>query len=163
MSAWNIVDIYLESLAGTLDIPKELLILKHGHEAITSEKPWLACPDKDNSAHRFRVELVTRPKGHRGTFQITNFVLVQLPGCCGVCVSTGAYVFEPYRRKGVNILMNKLRQDLAREFGYTVLLCTDVDPNTPERHTLKTCGWHDILQFTNRRTGNVVNVSFVRA
>lgn len=156
MNPWNIVDTYLESLGKLLGIPREHLCLKRGGVLITNKTPWLTQPNKDKRIHNFLAERDDLGK-YRG--QITTFALVQLPGCCGVCVSTGAYVYEAYRKKGVNILTNKLRQDLAREAGYTVLLCTDIDSNTPERYTLKTCGWHDILQFTNRRTGNVVNIS----
>lgn len=90
---------------------------------------------------------------------ITSFRLGELHGCCGVCVSYHANVTEEFRRAGINKVANRLRQEMARQAGFTVLLCTDVESNEPQRKTLEREGWQKIFQFTNRRTDNKVNIS----
>lgn len=90
---------------------------------------------------------------------ITSFKLGQLHGCCGVCVSFNTDVSEKFRKKGINKIGNKLRQEIARVCGYTVLLCTDVESNVPQRKTLETEGWQKLFTFVNSRTNNQVNIS----
>ncbi len=90
---------------------------------------------------------------------ITSFKLGQLHGCCGVCVSFNADVNEKFRKKGVNKLGNKLRQEIARVCGYAVLLCTDVEGNVPQQKTLEKEGWQKLFAFVNNRTNNKVNIS----
>jgi hypothetical protein len=85
--------------------------------------------------------------------------VVHFPGCCAFAISTGAYVEAEYRRKGVNRLSNQFRQSIARQAGYTALICTDKLDNTPERKTLEAEGWKDIYSVTNSRTNNLVAIS----
>lgn len=90
---------------------------------------------------------------------ITEFKLGQLHGCCGVCVSFNVIVNQTFRKKGINIIGNKLRQEMARICGYTVILCTDVEGNIGEEKTLLKTGWQKLYSFTNARTNNRVNIS----
>ncbi len=91
--------------------------------------------------------------------EITQFKLGQLHGCCGVCVSFNVSVNEKFRKKGINILGNKLRQEIARLCDYTVILCTDVDGNLAQERTLLREGWQKVFYFINNRTKNKVNIS----
>lgn len=101
----------------------------------------------------------------RDTFQnpkrVAGFSLLQLPGCCGVALSTGAHVACSYQRKGLGYILNELRKDLSREAGYTVLMCTDVMHNEAQRKILQHNGWKDVFDFVNKRTGNKVAISVV--
>jgi hypothetical protein len=90
---------------------------------------------------------------------VAGFTLTQLPGCCGVVVSTGAWVNLDHRRKGIGSLMNQLRIDYARALGYGYILCTDVETNEPQRKLLAKNGWVDLTKFTNPRTVNRVFIS----
>ena len=90
---------------------------------------------------------------------ISTFKLVQMIGCCGICVSTGVYVHNEYRNKGVNTILNNFRIDIAKELGYGLLLCTDVSNNTAEVKTLDKNGWKHIYNFKNPRTQNNINIS----
>lgn len=94
-----------------------------------------------------------------GNDEITRFSLVEFPGCCAIMVSTGAKVAPHYRRKGINKLMIKLRQEIALNAGYTALICTDVDSNIAERKTLAKESFKDIYSIKNKRTSNLVHVS----
>lgn len=92
---------------------------------------------------------------------IAQFTLVQMIGCCGICVSTNSYVSSKYRQKGINTELNKLRIELAKDQDYSLLLCTDVATNVPQKKTLLKNGWIDIHRFRNSRTGNLVDISVI--
>lgn len=85
----------------------------------------------------------------------------QLPGCCGVAVSSGVHVSYLCRNRGINTILNKFRIELAKHMGYSVLMCSDIDSNEPSKRTLARNGWKDIYHFKNRRTNNTVNISIV--
>lgn len=90
---------------------------------------------------------------------ISNFTLVQMIGCCGICVSTGVYVHNQYQNKGINTILNNFRINVAKELGYGILLCTDVSYNIAEIKTLDKNGWKHIYNFKNPRTSNKINIS----
>jgi hypothetical protein len=83
-----------------------------------------------------------------------GFSLVAMPGCCGIVISTGAYVYSQYRQRGLGTLLNNLRKQMAWDMGYSLLLCTDVITNIPQQKILS--DWTPLGNFTNRRTGNVI-------
>ena len=90
---------------------------------------------------------------------ISRFELAQMLGCCGICISTGTYVHPDFRGKGVNIILNNFRIDIAKYLGYGLLMCTDLKSNTPQMKTLDKNGWKHIHEFENPRTGNILNVT----
>lgn len=89
---------------------------------------------------------------------IAFFRLVQMPGCCGICISTESYVHSKFRKLGVGTVLNLLRIDLAKELGYGLLMCTDVESNEPQQRILKKNGWVKIETFANPRTKNIVAI-----
>ena len=90
---------------------------------------------------------------------ISQFKLIQMPGCCGICISTGTYVHSEFRGKGVNSLLNNFRIDIAKHLGYGLLMCTDLKSNISQMKTLDKNGWKHIHEFKNPRTGNILNVT----
>ena len=90
---------------------------------------------------------------------ISQFKLIQMPGCCGICISTGTYVNPEFRDKGVNIILNNFRIDIATYLGYGLLMCTDLKSNIPQMKTLDKNGWKHIHEFKNPRPGNILNVT----
>lgn len=90
---------------------------------------------------------------------VASFCLVAFPGCCGLVISTAATTYYPHAGKGIGKITLELRQALCKERGYTVLVCTDVDHNAPQRKLLNRAGFKDVYQFRNRRTNNLVNIS----
>lgn len=90
---------------------------------------------------------------------ISTFKLIQMIGCCGICVSTNVFVTSKYRNKGVNTILNNFRIAVAKELGYGLLLCTDISDNTAEVKTLDKNGWKHIYNFKNPRTSNKINIS----
>jgi len=92
--------------------------------------------------------------------RIAQWNLNEMYGNCGILVSHRAYVFHPYRNKGLGKLLNQFRIDFAKALGYSILLCTDIESNLPQRHILTKNGWIDILKFINRRTNNINHISY---
>ena len=90
---------------------------------------------------------------------VSRFKLIQMSGCCGICISAGTYVNPEFRGKGVNIILNNFRIDIAKHLGYGLLMCTDLKSNTPQMKTLDKNGWKHIHEFKNPRTGNILNVT----
>ena len=85
---------------------------------------------------------------------IAQFSLAPFPGCCGLCISTGAYVVPHMRRKGLGTLLNLLRIHLATEFGYGLLIATSKETNVPQSNIFFANNWEAVQQFINPRTGN---------
>jgi len=89
---------------------------------------------------------------------ITTFRIKQLPGCCGVGVSTGVEVRPTFQNMGVSTLMNKFRQEYAKLLSYGVLLCTDVESNIAQQKVLKKNKWKKLHSFRNPKTSNQVAI-----
>lgn len=89
---------------------------------------------------------------------VAAFCLNQLDGCCGVCVSYHAGVSMAYRNRGIGSLLNQMRQQIAWNWGYTVILCTDRCDNECQEKILSRNAWDRMMTFCNRRTGNDVSI-----
>lgn len=90
---------------------------------------------------------------------ISSFCLMQMPGCCGICISYNSLIFPKYQGKGIGTLLNQFRIDIADYLGYTTLLCTDREENIPQKKILAKNGWKDVHSFVNKRTNNLVNIT----
>lgn len=93
---------------------------------------------------------------------ISWWKMVQMPGCCGILISTGVYVDKDYRNKGINKVLNQFRIQVAKKLGYGILLCTDVKSNIPQQKTLEANGWENLFEFKNPRTKNIVNIHAIK-
>lgn len=91
---------------------------------------------------------------------ITQFILQTLLGCNGVCVSHGVKIMPNYRGKGYGSMLCKFREDLARDLGYSSMICTVVNGNIPQEKIMQKNGWKIISSFHNKKTGNDVNLFF---
>lgn len=101
----------------------------------------------------------TMKKGDRKI--IASFELHPMINCCGIVVSTRAEVAKEYRGKGLGACLNSIRIDIARQAGYGLLLCTDIEQNEFQRKILAKNGWKDIHKFINPRTKNTVYISVI--
>jgi hypothetical protein len=106
-----------------------------------------------------RIRLITTGSRVGIDRVIAGFNLMQMPACCGICVLTGSYVNYDFRSRGIATLLGQLQRDIATWNGFTVLLCTDVATNTPQKKVLSRNGWFDIWRFQNKRTDNHVDIS----
>ena len=103
--------------------------------------------------HNYSLKLKDNP--------VARWELLQMLHCCGICVSTSAYVHELYRNKDLGTVLNLLRIYQARKQGYGCLMCTDIESNTAQRKILKKNGWTDIHSFINPRTKNKILLSVI--
>ena len=115
---------------------------------------------EDNQNYICNFEVHVKEQAYPNNY-VSHSRLLQLPGCCGVMVSTASVVYPNCRNRGVGTLMNKFRQELAYALGYTILLCTDVTNNDHQRKILAKNGWQDLYSFINRRTHNNVAISVI--
>jgi hypothetical protein len=92
---------------------------------------------------------------------MSTFGLIEMPGCCGIAISTGAWIEHDYRKRGLGTLLNHVRLDIATDMGYSLLLCTDLFTNEPQRKILTKNGWLSLCRFRNKRTGNTISVDCV--
>lgn len=92
---------------------------------------------------------------------IASFVMQQLPGCCGICLSYHAIVGHTYRKKGLGTLLQQMRIQYAKELGFGLFMCTDFATNKGQRNILKKNGLKDVELFVNPRTNNPVHISTI--
>lgn len=90
--------------------------------------------------------------------EVTRFRLGQFPGCSHILVSSGVVVNHPYRGKGINKLTNKLRQQIAKNASYKVLMCTVNADNEAELKTLRSNRWKRIHTLVSNNIGDRVFV-----
>lgn len=90
---------------------------------------------------------------------ISTFTLVQQINCCGILVSTKTDVNKTYQGRGIAQEMMYLKESLAKEFGYSLLMATvNMTGNPAEVHILEKFDWKLNTSFTNSRTKNQVGI-----
>lgn len=94
--------------------------------------------------------------------QVAGWMLKEMPGCCGMCVSTGAYVMPDFRQRGLGKLLNNLRIAIATELKFGMLFCTDILANEPQQKILANNGWSQIDEFKNPKTNNVIGLHSIK-
>lgn len=146
------IEMYKEKLSKLLHTPVEIEVYVN-NKWILFEKYHFFYIKNSTKGLEFRV------LDKYENLTISYFTLIELPGCCGICISTGTQVYNKYRNKGVNTLLNNFRIDVAKQLGYDLLLCTDVSNNTHQLKTLDKNNWEHIYNFNNPRTGNNLNIS----
>ena len=152
---WNIIDEYLTKVSLLINVDRKDLTLTRGKTTITPDNCKI---DYLKPNMGYGPELSRYCVGSDKD-TITSWGLYEFPSCCAFCVSTQAYVTPKFRGVGVNTLSNALRQQIAKNYGYSALICTDIESNVAERKTLIANGFSDIYQIKNKRTGNIVNIS----
>jgi GNAT superfamily N-acetyltransferase len=93
---------------------------------------------------------------------VAGWRMKEMPGCCGICIATGAYVMPDFRGKGIGGVLNKLRIKIATELKYGLLLCTDRVENEPQQKILTKNGWSEIKRFLNPKTHNEIGVHCIK-
>lgn len=89
---------------------------------------------------------------------IAQFSLVNMAGCCGIVISTGSFVTVPYRNKGIGTILNAMRQQIAFQWHYGLIVCTDKENNKGQQKVLDKNSWIKNLSFKNPRTNNHILV-----
>ncbi len=92
---------------------------------------------------------------------VSSFSLVAMPGCCGICVSINSLVVSEFRGKGLGSLLNSMRKQIAWDMGYSLLMCTNLSDNIPQKKILSKNGWEVLKVFFNQKTGKEVEIQTV--
>ena len=119
-------------------------------DQITNTKTVLLCQPMESSANEWKLYSLI------DNSLIASFVLADMPGCCGISISTQANVYPKFRNRGLGLLLNRVRIDIATQLGYGLLICTSLEMSDPQQKILKHNGWSKLLSFRNPRTNNVV-------
>jgi len=93
------------------------------------------------------------------TEKIVIFELIAMPGCCGIVISTNCWVLHKLRGCCIGQFLHKLRIEIAKHWGYSILMCTDVSTNKIQNHILAKNNWKQLQNFINKRTENSVNIN----
>ncbi len=88
--------------------------------------------------------------------RIAEFALRNMPGCYAIGISHGVKVFDPYRNKGINTLLNAYKVKFAKEKKMSCLVCTVVSTNAPQLRVMEKCGWVKQFEFVYEKTGNTI-------
>jgi len=135
---------------------------------LTGEDCFISSPiqgkyPEDNPAGTNKVLIVTRkdPYTKFGPDKIiyndvATFSLKELPGCCGVMVSYHTNIQKRYQGKGLGDFLLDIKERIARDNYYSLLMCTTISDNAVERHLLEKHGFISERMFTNKRTNNTV-------
>jgi len=91
---------------------------------------------------------------------IASFRLTEMPGCCGVVISTGAWTHDEFRKRGIGTALNRFRMAIAKATGYATMICTAIDDGITEK-ILDKNGWTRAARFVNRRTDNPISIFVV--
>jgi hypothetical protein len=122
------------------------------------EKLLYYVKNNDNIAYRLVIEkLPGFVKRKVEVIEVAHFKLAEMPGCCGVVISTGAWTEPKYRQRGIGTALNKFRMAIAQAIGYSTMMCTAVDDGITEKILAKN-GWTKIGGFVNRRTNNSISM-----
>lgn len=112
---------------------------------------------EDKRTDRYKFSL--RSKDNKA---ISFFSLEMIPGNCGICVSTGSFVFEQYRNRGIGKALNLVRIEIAKRLGYSIIMCTIKESNTIQKKILWANNWRQDYTFLNMNTGNTIGVYYLR-
>jgi hypothetical protein len=88
---------------------------------------------------------------------VAHFRLIEMPGCCGVVISTGAWTSDEFRKRGIGTALNRFRMAIAKATGYATMMCTAIDDGITEKILAKN-GWTRVSRFVNRRTNNPISI-----
>lgn len=97
-----------------------------------------------------------------GKKRVARWSLVEMPGCCAVCIYTGAFVEPKFREKGFGGCINDLAIAIARHDKYTVMIATDVTDNYPQQKIFSANGWKEFYKFKNIKTDNEIGAYLIQ-
>lgn len=92
------------------------------------------------------------------TPQVANFKLIEMPGCCGVLVSTNSFVQTEYSGRGIGTFLQSVKEWFAVKMQVGLLIATVVNDNKAEERVLNKTGWVPVSSLLNPKTGRLINV-----
>lgn len=145
----DIKEKYLGKIAALLSLPVDRLSI----EGVLSREPgeyrW-------GFADKPQMYKILYRNDNNYLYQVAKWWMVSLPGSCAYVVCYHSEV--TYGNKGLGTLLNEMKQDIAKNIGYTAMICSDVTKNTFQKKILAKHEWADVHTLTNRRTNNEIKL-----
>lgn len=82
------------------------------------------------------------------------FTFSTLEGNCGIVVSSGTWITALWRNQGSANRLQEIKEFVARELGYSLMLSTVISTNVPQIVSASKAKWRFICNFLNKRTNN---------
>lgn len=99
-------------------------------------------------------------RGEACSMRYGLFTLSPMPGCCGIVVSTESFVDVYWRGRGDSSKMfHKFKAQIAKVFGYKVMIMTTQLRNFPEVIGAAKSNWKFVHAFRNPRTDNDIGIA----
>lgn len=90
--------------------------------------------------------------------QIGSFSLSPMPGCCGIVVVHGMYLNSLNRGGYLSDSVRKLKVELCKALGYTVMMATTRMDEIPAVGNFFKSKYKFVDTFTNKRTNHLVGI-----
>lgn len=115
-------------------------------------------PEENKSTNT--VEIGSNQRKYLGQYNhtICSFSLKEMSGCCGILVSYWMVVHKPYQNLGIAKFLQEVKEKIAKQNGYSIMMATTVADNKIENKILQDNGWAIINKFNNKRTTHDVLV-----
>lgn len=133
------------------NLEKFRLKIKNAIEPLINEEVDVILDDSQFQALSCKVNLAGSNPWNGG---VVSFHLTMLPGCCGYLVSHESFVYYEFRRKGIATVLQSIKEEIAREEGYTHMMCTTMASNMSQNRILEKHGWTKVHEGVNGRTNN---------
>ena len=92
--------------------------------------------------------------------ELGSFYFSPMPGCCGIVISHDTFLNKNYRGTDVSDAFRKIKNELAKELGYTVMIATTQMTNLPGVGNMMKSKYKIPLTFTNKRTNNLLGLGY---
>lgn len=87
---------------------------------------------------------------------IGNTWFSPFPGCCGIVVSHHTYLNPDSRHSGLSDPFRKLKEKIAKEMGYSLMVATTDMENIPAVGNFFKSNYRIVETFKNSRTQNLL-------
>ena len=92
--------------------------------------------------------------------ELGYFYFSPMPGCCGIVISHDTFLNKNFRGSAVSDPFRKIKNELAKQLGYTVMIATTQMENLPGVGNMMKSGYKIPLTFTNKRTNNLLGLGY---
>jgi len=91
---------------------------------------------------------------HPDIERIACFRLIPFPWNCGVVISVASALDAKIRGQGMSHRFHRIKEQVAKEFGYSAMICTIDSKNVPQLVGAQKNGWDLVKGFGNKRMGS---------
>jgi hypothetical protein len=94
--------------------------------------------------------------------KVGHTYMTPLPGCCGIVVSHCTSLTEMTRHSGLSNPFRELKEKIAKDMGYTMMLATTDMANIPAVGNFFKSKYKFVDTFINKRTNHLIGIGLKR-